>query len=258
MAQTLNASQLQQALRARVGAASRPGLSPGAVGESIERNLQKYVNAEPFVQFDTQFFAAAAAALGNVLTLATFPASGELPFFSNRTLSNSSQVFTSVTDTNKFDTDFECHCISVDVYMNGDVASAAGVSNAQAFVEEIVNYGVLQVKFGTDVKIILPVIKAPSGGGIVVAAKVRTQGAAADSDSVVATNGLQDTNARRVLPEPIMFKKNEQFSLSIAVNAASRARIAALTALAGNNQAAIRVNLEGLRGKPFLRGTKIG
>jgi hypothetical protein len=248
----LSPTQIKAALAMRKGRAA----GRVTVDQSIQNALAKYVTAEPWIQYDRQFFGAAAITVGNVITLATFPANGELPFFSQRTLSNSNPAFCSVTDVNKFDTDFEAHCCSVDSYMVGDAAGAAGVSNAEAFTEEIVQNGVLQIKFGTDVKFLVPVCKLPAGGGVFTSSKVRTQAAASATDSATTINGFPGTQNRRVLEEPIFFRKNEQFSVSIILNAASTARVRALTALTGNDQAMIGVNFEGLRGKPFLRGSK--
>ena len=237
---------------------ARPGMSRAVSRASqAARDIKQYVDAEEWNYYDSQLFAAAASAVGNILTLATFPANGQLAFFNARTISNAGEALTSMSDVNKFENDFRCYCISIDAWMDTDAASAAGIANASAFVEAVVNYSALKLSFGTDVKFLEPVVKMPSGGGIVQNVKIRTQAAAANSDSASASNGLQTAQAKRYFKAPIFFKNGQQFSLALFFQAQAITRIQGLQALVAPFQAGIRVNLEGVRGKPLLRGVAV-
>lgn len=247
MAQVANPQQLLQQLQQRRAQQMAPAQRGGGDDRSLQKALKEYVNAEPWIYFDTQFFGAG----GITFAAATNP----LAFFTTRTIGNTNVATTSMTDTGKMDADFKCYSISVDVLCDSDCAAAAGIATAGGFVETYVHNAVLQLTFGSNTKLILPIIKAPTGGGVFQPVKVRTQTAAANSDSSYATNGEPTGTARRLLDEPIFFKQSEAFGLNLTTNATALARIQALQALTGNFQALIRVNLEGVRGKPFLQGT---
>lgn len=208
----------------------------------------KLVNAEPYVYWDL-YLLPASTTFANIVT--------PTQFFSTRT-QGAGPAITNMQDVNKLDAHFLCSYISVDVFCDGDCAAAAGVSTAQAFVESIVNYCSLELKFGTTTKWQSPIAKLPSGGGVVTDSKIRTQASAANSDSATSNNGLQTANARRKLGEPILFRRGETFNMLMHIpNGANStlARLQALQALTSTFQAGIRINLEGVRASQLMAGT---
>lgn len=225
------------------------------------RDVQQLINAEPWTYYDTRLFSTGIVPPDSAaFNFAQFPANGQLPFFSARTKGNAGLALTNVGDLGKFEADFLCQSIMVDVYADEDIASAAGIATAVAFAETIIHYGALQVSFGQADKLIRPVVDCPAGGGIVVTNKIRTQTAAANSDSAAATNGLASSQSRRMLPEPIFFEKGQAFTMLLVVDAApaatcSVAKLQALQALTGTQKALIRVKLEGKRGTPLMVGS---
>jgi len=255
MAQTTQRA-LSPARAAALAAGRSAALSAGqaSTARSVAQMLRKYRNAEPWTYYDTQILSGGAGAVN----FANVPS--PLPFMSARTTGNVGLAVTNMTDVGKMDKDFLATTISVDVHCDTDTAAPAGggVATAPAFVETVVAYGVLAISFGQDVKYVTPVIKCPSGGGVVAQTKVRTQAAGTDTESGSATNGLQTSQARRVLDEPILFRRGIAFTLAILFPAGALARINALEPLAGDFEALIRVNLEGVAGKPLLEGTPTG
>lgn len=222
--------------------------APQASGGQAGEVKYKLVNAEPYVYWDLLLLPAAVT-FANMAT--------PTQFFATRT-QGSGPAITNMQDVNKLDAHFLCSYISVDVFCDGDAAATAGVATAQAFVESIVNYCSLELRFGTVTKWQSPICKLPSGGGVVVDSKIRTQASAANSDSATANNGVQTAQARRKLGEPILFRRGETFNFLLHIPNGSNstlARLQALQALTSTFQAGIRVNLEGVRASNLLAGT---
>lgn len=221
-------------------------------------DIKKQLNAEPWTYYDTRLFSAGIippdAAAFNFAQFVT-----PLPFFDTRTVSRGGYALSNMNDTFKMDADFLADTISVDVFCDQDAVTAAALGTAVAFVESIVNFGVLKWDFGTTTKLVLPVIKCPSGGGVV--STVKTVAVARETSQ--ANNGVASGNSKRKLAERILFKRGTTFSCSLIVDdkpaaTSTLARVQAITALAGTAKAGIRINLEGIRGTPLLQATPGG
>jgi hypothetical protein len=217
---------------------------------ALQAALHNFVDAQPWIFYDTVMFGNVAFPPDAVRNFAQMVS--PLAFFANRTAGQSGRPITDMTDQNKVDQDFRCTTISVDVLCDMDVGSAAGLSTGTGFTEKIINWASLHLSFASTTRFVAPVLKLPSGGGMVTDAKIRTQAVAANSDSGTGNNGLQTHTARSTLAEQILFPKNNAFDLSIEVVAPILAAIVALTPLVINQFAGIRVNLEGLRGRQLM------
>jgi hypothetical protein len=227
-----------------------------AVGRRLTtQQMKKYVNAEPWTYYDTRLVSAGIIPPDNVaFNYAQWV--NPLPFFNLRTVANAGYALTNMNDNFKMDADFVADTISVDVFADQDQASAAGVGNALAFIESVVNYGILQWDFGTVTKLVLPIIKCPSGGGVV--STLRSVAAAREVSQ--GNNGLQSGSAKRKLSESILFRRGTTFRCSLVVDAlpaatATLARIQGLQALATVFKSGVRINLEGVRGTPLLEAS---
>lgn len=220
--------------------------------------IKRYKNAEPWIYYDTRVFSANTVPPDTgAFNFAQF--TNPLPFFNARNIGNAGLALTNMSDSQKMDNDFICKRITVDVLCDMAAPAAANNPTAPAFVETVVHQCVLSISFGTDVKYVSPIVKLPSGGGVVIGALLRTQAAAANSDQGPANNGMQDRRAVRDMDEPILFKEGSAFTCQLITNtAATLAKLVAIQALTGNFQAVIRVNLEGVRGKGLLKGTPAG
>ena len=240
----------------RAGQAARvPMVAAPSARRLTTSDIKKYVNAEPWTYYDTRLFSAGIippdAAAFNFAQFVS-----PLAFFDTRTVSRGGYALSNMNDTFKMDADFLADTISVDVFCDQDATSAGATGTAIGFVESIVNYGVLKWDFGTTTKLVLPVIKCPSGGGVV--SQIKTVAAARETSS--GNNGVASGNAKRKLSESILFRRGTSFSCQLIVDDkpaanCTLARVQALTALAGTEKAGIRVNLEGVRGTPLLQAT---
>lgn len=248
----------------RAGAAApRKAMSLASLAKKraiTTRDVQALVNGEPWEYFDTRILSAYTVP----------PASGAYnfaqwsnpePFFSERTKGNSDVAICNAGDKGKFEYDFLCESIAVDVNPDASIPRGTDLPTAREFAECIVNYGVLMLSFGSEVKWMSPVMRLPSGGGLVVGQTIHTAAAADDVDTSSVNNGLQTAQARRKLPEPIFFEKGQPFELGLYVDGKGSAanttydRIKGLTALSGMSKVAIRVGLIGKRGRQLLVGT---
>ncbi len=236
-----------------------PGLLPRATRSAPSaqsKMIEGLVNPEVWVMYDTRLYSASAippesAAYNFAQDVAS------TPFFNLRTLGNSSAALTSMTTNSGYvDFPFKAYGIGVEVWCDTDVASAAGIATAQAFVETKTMYSSLTLQFATDFKFISPISDLPAGGGIVYGNKVRTQTAAATSDSGNACNGLQTVQARAMWKDYILFRgKDQPFTCNIVTSSnasGALARIQALTALTSTFQAGVRVKFWGYRGKSLM------
>lgn len=257
MATTINRNMLTpQALqRARAATVQKRAASAAGQGDAnraIAQALKRYRNAEPWTYYDALILRAAAGD-----NFANFESPS--PFFAGRTTQNTSLAVTNVTDTNKLDADMLATSIAVDVHCDTDVDATAGaVATSVAFTEAVVNFGVLAISFGQDVKYVTPISDLPAGGGIAQQVKIRSVAVAADHDSAYATNGTPDTRARRILDEPILFRRGVSFSISCQFTPNAVDKINGLAPLTGDFAALIRVKLIGVRGKPMLEGVPVG
>jgi hypothetical protein len=75
------------------------------------------------------------------------------------------------------------------------------------------------------------------------------------AESADAVNGLPTAQARRMLPEKILFGATKVFKATIEINPTALARVKALAVLTLSFQAFVRINLEGVRGTDILPGT---
>jgi hypothetical protein len=242
-----------------------PGLLPRAMRSPASpqaKMIEGLVNPEVWVMFDTRLYSANAippdaAAYNFAQDVAS------TPFFSQRTLGNSSAAITSMTTNSGYvDFPYKAYGIGVEVWCDSDAASATGIATAPGFIETKVMYSSLTLQFATDYKLIAPLADLPAGGGIVYGPKVRTQAAAANSDSGSATNGLQTVQARAMWKDYILFRgQSTPFTCNIvtannggAANGALH-RVQGLQALTGDLQAGVRVKFWGYRGKSLITGS---
>jgi hypothetical protein len=251
--------------RAPVG--GRAGLPPAAMHQAspAERtrveDLLKLVNLREWEMFDTIMFGTTAfpgqAAVTNFAQI-TSP----LQFFNNLGRANGVQngVFCSNSDIAKMDYDFVCMAAGVDVFCPTDVAAAAGIATAKAFIETLVYTAILKIEFGGSPMLHKPITDLPAAGGVTASDKVRLQGVAANSDSEGANNGLADPRAMRMFSEPLLFKKGQAFTCNMFIpndtagTAGPVFRLQGLQPLTANLNALVRVKLWGLRGDDVLPG----
>jgi hypothetical protein len=239
----------------RAGMAARVPMVGQPATRLSTSQVKAYVNAEPWTYYDERILSAGIVPPDNAaFNFAQFVS--PLPFFNARTVSNAGYALTNMNDTFKMDADFLADTISVDVYCDQDAVAGGATGVAIAFVESIVNFGVLKWDFGTVTKLVLPVIKCPSGGGVVSTVK----SVAAARETSQGNNGLQSGGAKRKLSESILFRRGTTFSCQLIVDdkpaaTSTLARIQAITALATTAKAGIRINLEGVRGTPLLQAS---
>ncbi len=243
----------------------RPAGQPGAGGKPKKKTFaqivkEEFLNPEPWIYYDTLIISAGvvppASAAFNFASFVSSP----IPFFSTRNRGNSGASVCNAADVNKFEADFLAKWLAIDVYCPTDASRTAAKATAPAFVETITMFGAVELTFGPTTKFLVPISSFPAGGGPVSATKIRTQAAAADSDSGSSNNGLQTPQALKMLDEPIMFERGEQFTCMLHIDAApaansSLAELAALTALSGTQRAMIRIKWGGVRGTRLLQGT---
>ncbi len=225
-----------------------------AAGASLTRQVKKQRNAEPYIYYDTRILSNVQQpgdTAANTFALIVNPMS----FFAGRTEGTHGIEVTNAEDSNKLGAAFLAQEVSIDVHCDTDCASAAGIATARAFVETVCNMGIFALYFGTYRKFVAPVLKFPSGGGVFSGSKIRTQAAAANSDSEGASNGFPSAQARAKLPEPILFARGSAFRAEIRYPTTALARLIALQALTANFEAIVRVNLHGVRGSMLMPGT---
>lgn len=241
--------------RAGVPAGVRMVAQPPVGRRITTQDIKAYQNAEPWTYYDTRLVSAGIIPPDTVaFNFAQW--TNPVSFFNLRTVSNASYALTNMNDNFKMDADFLADTISVDVFCDQDAVAGGATGVAIGFIESIVNFGVLKWDFGTTTKLVLPVIKCPSGGGVV--STVKTVGAARETSQ--GNNGLQSGGAKRKLSESILFRRGTQFSCQLIIDSlpaatSTLARIQGLTALATIAKAGVRVNLEGVRGTPLLEAT---
>lgn len=268
-------AQLQARLRGAGAPAPTPQYGPppqeaqpvamkdvkGLSRNQLHELMMNMVDAEPWIYYDTRIISA--NIIGNDAAAFNFAQIvSPLPFFNSRTIGNATIALTSMTDNQKTDADFFCSRITVDVWCDTDVASVAGTATGPAFIEEVVNTGIMQIIFGTNTKLLIPLVKCPSGGGVVAGVKTRTQALASNTDSGSANNGLQLSTAAKDLDVPIFFKEGTAFTANMNFPTSSTAaagplqRLQGLAPLTGNLSAGIRLNFEGVRGRALLPGSR--
>lgn len=236
-------------------ALQRSSAAPSAAAKAVENLVQP----EVWTMYDTRLFSANAVA-PDTAAFSFASMVNSLSFFAQRTIGNAGAAITSMTTNSGYvDFPFKAFGIGVDVWCDTDAASAAGIATAAAFVETIVNYGAIELRFATDLKFLSPISDLPSGGGVVYGAKVRTQASAANSDSCGANNGAQTAQARALWKDYILFNGQQTpFTCNLVLPGSASngalARIQGLQALTSNFQAGIRIKFWGYRGKRLIVG----
>ena len=227
--------------------------------KNIREFLAKQKNAQPWSFYDKRYLGAAAFP-GDAGVFNFAQMQERTPFFAVRTTGNAGWAYTSNSDVNKFDKDFIAYSIGVGVSCDPDAPGPVlgGECTAQVFAQQIVECSSFIINLGSEPLFVAPVADLPFGGGVNYAARVRTQAAGANSDSGGASNGVPDGRARRYLRQPISFKQGASFSIWLELERVlALPRVQGLTPLAGNINAVITVELEGIRGKPLLEGVSM-
>lgn len=187
-----------------------------------------------------------------------------ISFFDTRTVGNAGQAITSMNQKGILDMPFKAYGVGVEIHCDTDAASTNGVATAAAFVETVCMYGALELKFGGDPALLLPLSDAPAGGGVYYQTRTDTRASGANQLAASATNGMPSAGGRVYWPSPFQFKAAGQdgFTVNlylggISTTTGALARLQNLPALTGNLQAMIRVKFWGYRGKSLAAGTAI-
>lgn len=233
---------------------------PGPQQSISAQDLNDMVLPEEWTMYDTQVYSANTIAPASAaVNFANF--ASPTVFFQSRTIGNGTEALTNMTVPNFVDNPFKAFGLGVEVHCDIDATSAAGIATASAFVETVVMYSALRLKFGGDAKLIVPLSDLPAGGGVVYGVRTDTRAAGANQLSGSASNGEISVNARGYFEQPILFKQGPAgaFTCDIVTlgntTHGALARIQGLAALTGELQALIRVKFWGYRGKNLLPGT---